>query len=185
MATGILLHSDAVLVLSFLVCFTFGGFTGMVLANCTMDVLYHDTYYVVGHFHYVLSVAATLAALILLRSFLLAATHASSSATASRMATSALGCAVNWLFTAQHSVGVDGHPRRVFTSAESVLVTAAASNVAVPTLVAALPTAILTWMAVQVALVQHLQDAAHVPTRSVRVSYTPILPMDSRATIHE
>lgn len=43
----------------FLVCFTAGGFTGLALSNCGMDILYHDTYYVVGHFHFVLSIAAT------------------------------------------------------------------------------------------------------------------------------
>jgi len=53
----------------FLVCFTVGGFTGIALSNCAVDILYHDTYYVVGHFHYVLSIAATWAALYILRSF--------------------------------------------------------------------------------------------------------------------
>lgn len=49
---------------SFLICFTFGGFTGLLLSSANLDILLHDTYFVVGHFHTVLSLASVFGLLV-------------------------------------------------------------------------------------------------------------------------
>jgi cytochrome c oxidase subunit 1 len=97
----------------FIIMFTIGGFSGLMLAIAPADFQYHDTYFVVAHFHYVLVTGAIYS--------IMAATYYWLPKWTGNMYDEKLGklhfwistISVNVLFFPQHFLGLAGMPRRI------------------------------------------------------------------------
>ncbi len=96
----------------FLFLFTVGGVTGIVLAQAAVDRYYHDTYYVVAHFHYVMSLGAVFAIFAGLYFYLPKITGRMYPEWAGKLHFWSMFIGSNVAFFPQHFLGRQGMPRR-------------------------------------------------------------------------
>jgi cytochrome c oxidase subunit 1 len=96
----------------FIFLFTVGGVTGVVLSNAGVDTSFHDTYYVVAHFHYVLSLGAVFAVFAAWYYWQGKIFGVGYNETLGRLHFAVTFVGVNLIFFPQHFLGMAGMPRR-------------------------------------------------------------------------
>jgi len=98
--------------LLFVVLFTIGGITGIILSNTIIDVVLHDRYYVVAHFHYVLSIGAVFRILLAYVIWMPLVSGTMLVNSVIQVNTVILCVLVNVLFFPHHYLGLHRIPRR-------------------------------------------------------------------------
>lgn len=99
--------------LAFVMLFSIGGFTGLMMAIAPADFQYHDTYFIVAHFHYVLVPGAVFALMAAVYFWLPKWTGHMYDETLGKVHFWLSAISVNVLFFPQHFLGLAGMPRRI------------------------------------------------------------------------
>jgi cytochrome c oxidase subunit 1 len=110
--TAVEFSTTVLFIFGFIILFTLGGLTGIVLSRAAIDIPMHDTYYVTAHFHYVLSMGAVFSIFTGIYLWLPLLTGIVYNEVLSKTHFFMLFIRANIIFFPQHFIGVHGMPRR-------------------------------------------------------------------------